>query len=117
VLLLTAGEPPVPSQPSRIPVLVLKEIASQLNRIGIDLLTNEFVNLTATLCLESIAQSYSEIPLEISADAATQIFTDMTFFMIAFSGRDHDTLNAAREKFREKVLLPSAFLTSSVPRE
>jgi hypothetical protein len=103
-----AGEPPLPSQPSRIPVLVLKEIASQLNRIGIDLLNNGFVNLTAKLCLESIAKSYGEIPPEISADAAVQIFTDMTFFIIALPGQDEDTLKVAREKLREQVHLPSA---------
>jgi hypothetical protein len=95
---------------------VLKEIASQLNRIGIDLLNNEFVNLTAKLCLESIAKSYSEIPSEISANAATQIFTDMTFFMIAWPGLDVDILKAAREKLREKVHPPSVILTSSVPK-
>ena len=83
--------------------MVLKEIASHLNRIGIDLLNKEFVRLTVKSCLESIAKSYDEIPSEISADAAAQLFTDLTFFMTALLGKEDGTLEAAREKLRDKV--------------
>jgi hypothetical protein len=112
---LIAGEPPLPSQPSRIPVLVLKEITSQLNRIGIELLNKEFVHLTAKLCLERIATLYKEIPLEISADAAIQIYADMTFFTIALPGIDRDLFKESQEKLREKVPSPDhTCLTFSV---
>lgn len=91
-------------------MLVLKEMASQLNRIGIDLLNKEFVHLTAKSCLESVAAIYNEIPSEISADAATQIFADMAFFTIALPGNDDELFKEAREKAREKVhVVPEYF--------
>jgi len=83
---------------------VLKEIASQLTRIGIDLLNRDFVQLTGKLCLERTTAIYNNeiAPLEISADAAAQIFTDITFFAIALPGND-GILKDLRDKLLARV--------------
>ena len=85
-------------------MLILKEIASQLSRIGIDLLNRDFVQLTGKLCLERTTAIYkNEIAaLEISADAAAQVFADIMFFTIALPGND-GILRVVRDKLLTKV--------------
>jgi len=93
-------------------VLVLKEIASHLSRIGIDLLNRDFVRLTCKLCLEQTATIYNNeiAPLEVSPDAAAHIFADILFFRIALPGND-EVLKEVGDKFLAKVWFRLAMIS------
>ena len=90
-----------PVQPTRIPVLLVKEITSQLNSLGIDLLNREFVLGTMKYCYDNIALEYEGLVTEISDDAVLQLLADVVFLEIALLGEKGEKLKG---KLLEKVL-------------
>src|ERR1700736_2795562 len=97
------GDPAIPVQPTRIPVQLVKEISSQLNALGIELLSKEFVIGTLKACREAVGSVYNEIVSEgeISSDAALQLLTDVMFLEIGLaSGKEFAPV---KDKLIEKV--------------
>ena len=94
------GDGKRPIQPSRVPIQVLREITSQLESFGIELLTRDFVQGTITSCSDSIVNAYVEFAEDVSSDVALQLLVDIMFFEIALSAT---AFSQAKEKFMEKV--------------
>jgi len=102
---LIPGDPHIPIQPTRIPIQLLKEIMSQLNSLGVDLLNRDLVLGTMKSCRESIAAVYSDMMTEISDIAALQLLADTVFLEIALSGQEIGEFNPVKEKLVVKVFL------------
>jgi len=79
------GDPPAPVQPTRIPILLLRELSSQITSLGIELLSPQFVLGSLRCCRERIATVYDEISDDISSDAALQLLADIIFLEVALS--------------------------------
>ena len=82
---------------------ILKEITSQLNSMGIDLLNRDFVLATMKSCRESIVSAYSDVTVDISEDSALQLLADIVFLEIALSGNESGEFEELRGKLLEKV--------------
>lgn len=93
----------MPVQPTRIPILILKEVTSELNSLGIDILSNDFIRGTMKSSRESIAFVYCDVLVEIIEDAAMQLLADIVFLEIALSGQKEGEFQDIREKLSEKV--------------
>jgi hypothetical protein len=105
-LRLDIGEPRHPVQPTTVPLVIIKEITSQLSAFGIEVLDRGFVTGTLNLCGESISSVYNEVvfgPMEISSDAALQLMADVTFLELAFSSLEGDLFKKSREQLISKV--------------
>jgi hypothetical protein len=103
---LDIGEPLHPVQPTTVPLVIIKELTSQLSSFGIEVLDRGFVTRTLEFCSESISSVYDEVvfgPMEISSDAAMQLIADITFLELAFSGLEGDVLKQSREELITKV--------------
>jgi hypothetical protein len=114
---LIIGDPLIPTQPTRIPIRILKELTSHLNSLGIELLNREFVNGIVSLCRENITAVYSDLVNEASSDAALQILTDVAFIEITLAGQEKGEFNKLREELIKKVAFFRLILKSSVMRE
>jgi hypothetical protein len=105
-LRLDIGEPRHPVQPTTVPVVIIKEITSQLNAFGIEVLDRGFVTGTLNLCGESVSSVYDEVvfgQIEISSDAASQLMADVTFLELAFSSLEGDLFKKSKEELISKV--------------
>jgi len=89
VAALTIDEP---KQPTRIPLLILKDITTQLNSFGVNLLNKEFVFETKKRCAERISSTYDITfsgDKEISSQIAMQLLADVLFLCLTLaSGSD-----------------------------
>jgi hypothetical protein len=106
-LRLDIGEPLHPVQPTTVPLVIIKEITSQLSSFGIEVLDRGFITGTLEFCAASIASVYDEVvfgPSEISSDSAMQLIADITFLELAFSNLEGDVLKRSREELITKVL-------------
>lgn len=101
--LLITGDPRMPTQPTRIPVRILKDFTSQLNSLGVDLLNREFVYGAMCLCRESIAAVYNDLVSDASSDATLQMLADVSFLEIALRAQEKREFNGLREELVHKV--------------
>lgn len=111
------GEPGIPVQPTRIPIQLIKEITSQLNSLGIELLSRDFVLDTMKSCRDTIASAYNDVLMEISEDAALQLLADISFLEIALSVQEMGEFKQVKEKLCEKVTVSLVLIDFSVLME
>ena len=106
MVLLTLGDPAIPTQPTRLALSLITEMATLLDGVGADLLVKDLVASTSKACRSTIASAYHKTTeLQISNDYAVQLLADVLFFETVLSASEDNEFGGIKKCLLEMVFV------------